>query len=126
MNFNIKRLFLLDGIGALVTAFSIGVLIPLFWDWFQVPHEMLYLFAGLATCFAIYSLSCYFFLKQNRAPFLKVIMVANLLYCLLTLGYVWSDYSNITNLAMLYFFVEVLVVVTLVWFEKRVMDQEIK
>ena len=93
-----KKLFLIDGLGALLSAFLLGVILVRWEPVFGMPAKVLYPLAAIAGVFAIYSLSCHFFLTQNRGRFLKGIAVANLLYCCLTLTLVVYFYSQLTVL----------------------------
>lgn len=112
------QFFLLDGIGALVTAsllvFLLGNLEPVF----GMPKKVLHFLAGIASAFSIYSFSCYFFVKKHWQPFLRGIAIANSLYCLLTFSlviYYWLD--PLKPLGMAYFIGEIGVVMSLVFLE---------
>ncbi|MCO6480779.1 MAG: hypothetical protein J5I94_29325 [Phaeodactylibacter sp.] len=109
-----RKLFLIDGLGALLSAFLLGVVLVRWEPVFGMPSKVLYPLAAIACVFAVYSLSCYFFLSRNRRPFLRAIAVANLLYCGLTLGLVVYCYPQLTVLGVAYFLVEIGVVLILV------------
>lgn len=124
LNNNPKTIFIVDGFGALLTAFLLfGVLRP-FDVLFGMPKDILVLLSLIALAFAIYSFSCYFFLKANWKPFLIVISIANFLYCCLTLGLVYYLYSELTGLGVAYFLVEVVVLMALVMLEWRLIKYE--
>ena len=109
-----KRLFLIDGLGAFLTAFMLSVVLSNFESSFGMPLKTLYFLSFLAGIFCLYSFCCYFFVSGNWRPFLKTIAVANTLYCCLTLGLVFYYYPNLTLLGMVYFWGEIGVVMGLV------------
>ena len=118
-NLTIKKLFLIDGFGAVVTAFMLGFVLSSFETLFGMPQNILFILAGIACCFAIYSFSCYFFIKENGKPFLKVIAIANTLYCILTLVLVIYLNQTLTWLGVAYFVGEIIIVLALVSVEWR-------
>jgi hypothetical protein len=112
-----KIIFLVDGLGALLTAFLLlGILIPL-QGFFGMPKNILIILSLIALAFAVYSLGCYFFLKGNWKLFLFGISIANFFYCCLTLTLIYFFYSELTGLGVTYFLVEVMVVMGLVMVE---------
>ncbi len=115
---NPKRLFLIDGIGAVVSAIFLGVVLVQVEVYIGMPKTVLYVLASLACLYAIYSLSCSFFLPANWRPFLKGIALANLLHCGLTLGLVIYFYQKLTVLGITYFLLEMMIVVGLVVLER--------
>lgn len=116
-----KQIFLIDALGAVLSAFSLGVVLVQLEAYFGMPKNILYILAGIAAVFAIYSFVCYFFsTKIWRPHLLKGIMVANLLYCCLTLILVLYFYQQLTILGWIYFLLEMLIIVVLVRVEKEV------
>ncbi|TMM56102.1 hypothetical protein FEE95_15840 [Maribacter algarum] len=115
-NLGTKKLFLIDGIGALVSALFLGVVLVWLEDRIGLPIKVLYFLAILPVFFAIYSFSCYFF-KDNSKPFLKGIATLNLLYCFLTIGLLFLYDHNLTFLGWTYFIAELIVLVILIWLE---------
>ena len=107
---NSKQLFLVDGFGALVSAFFLGVVLVYFQEAIGMRLNILYFLAILPVFFAMYSFSCYFLLKKNHRTFIRVIAYANLLYCCLTLSLVVFYYESLTSLGLTYFFVEIIIV----------------
>lgn len=113
----VKRLFFIDGVGALITAAMLtGVLIT-FEPVFGMPTRILVPLSGVAAGFAIYSLTC---AVTGRGPgFLLAIAAANTLYCIVTLTLVALFRQSLTGLGVAYFVGEVLVVMSLVAVEIR-------
>lgn len=112
-----KNIFLLDGFGALLTTLLLFFLLRTFNDFFGLSKDVLKYLSILAFLFFVYSISCYFLVKQNWKPFLKVICTANILYCVLTLSIVIYNYPNISILGIAYFSGEITIIVGLVLLE---------
>lgn len=120
LTLNSKKLFLIDGLGAFLTAFFIGIVLRMFEDVFGMPSKFLDILSVLACIFTLYSMSCYFFVGQNWRTYLKIIAVANLMYCLLTAVLVMLLYQQITILGIIYFIGEIFIIIALVYFELSV------
>ena len=114
-----KTLFLIDGLGALVTAFFLFVILRTYNVYFGMPQNTLTYLSLIAIVFCLYSITCYFFLKDNWRPFLKTISMANLLYCCLTMGLVIYYYPSLTILGVSYFLAEIIVVFVVVFVELK-------
>lgn len=114
---NPKRLFLIDSLGAFLTAFSLGIILTRLEEDFGMPLKVLNPLSILACVYAIYSLSCYFFAGVDWRPFLKVIAIANLMYCCLTIGLVILFHQALTILGLIYFSGEIIIIVGLVFIE---------
>lgn len=109
-----RRLFLIDGLGALLTASLLAfVLVPLE-RYFGMPVRVLYPLAAVAGLFALYSLLCYARFPANWQLYLRGIAVANLSYCVLTAVLVVYFWQQLTVLGVLYFVGEMGVVSGLV------------
>ena len=116
---NPKRLFLIDSLGAVLTAFMLGVVLVQFEQVFGMPRRVLYVLSLAACGFAAYSFLCYLFAGKNWRPFLTVIAIANLLYCFVTLGLVAYLWEQLTALGVAYFLGEIVVIVILVAIELK-------
>ncbi len=110
---NPKQLFLMDGLGALLSAFMLGFVLVKFESIFGMPALVLYWLAGLAGIFAIYSFSCFIGFGKNWRIYLKAIALVNLTYCGLTLSLVIYLYQLLTIWGFIYFMLEIIIVVTL-------------
>lgn len=118
---NPKRLFLLDGIGALISAFFLGGVLVQLESLIGMPVQVLYVLAGMALIFAGYSLSCYANTPLKWTSYLKVITVTNSLYCCLTLGLVIYHFERLTLLGLTYFILEMIVIILLVRIETLIL-----
>jgi hypothetical protein len=124
MSFSAKQLFLVDGLGAILTATLLSQVLVRWQALFGVPASVLYVLAGLAACFALYSLSCYFLLRKRHAFYLRVIAAANAIYCLATLGLMVS-LPTISWLGIAYFIGEIIVILLLVNLEFRTVHKRV-
>jgi hypothetical protein len=115
-----RRIVLIDGLGALLSTVFLSIIMQ-FEDSFGMPRSILtFLLAG--TClFTLYSFSVYFMEPHNWRFYLKTIATANSLYCCLTLGLVVYCYERLTLLGLVYFLLEIVVIVALVSLELRVL-----
>jgi len=112
-------MFLLDGSGAILTAVLLSQLLPRLRNLFAMPLSVLYTLSGLAALFALYSLLCAGRPSLHRAPYLRGIALANLLYCGLTSGLLLYFREQLTLYDLLYFTGEILVILVLVYIEFR-------
>ncbi|GAB3416145.1 hypothetical protein [Niabella aquatica] len=115
-----KTLFLIDGLGAMLTTLLLFVVLRNFNEYFGVSKTILTFLSAISMCFCLYSTACFFFLKANWTPFIRVISYANLLYCVLTVGLVITHNSFISTLGIVYFLAEVIIVCLLVYIELKV------
>lgn len=117
--YNPKRLFLIDGFGALLSAFLLGVLLVRYESVFGIPQSTLYVLAIIPCFFALYDLLVYFLAKQV-GTFLKIIAVANIFYCTISIGTAIYHSRVITLYGWIYLILEVLVVFALANIEWKV------
>ena len=115
----LKKLFLLDGVGALLTAIFLAIHLNFLNEYIGMPENVLKSLAIVALIFCVYSFSCYFMPIKNRRPYLLAIALANLVYCMATLAAVVSNYESLTVLGISYFVLEVLIVCALVRIELK-------
>lgn len=114
---NPKNIFLLDSIGAFLTTFLLGFVLIQFQDAFGMPQKTLYLLSAIALLFATYSLCCYLFVSTKWRYYLNIIIIANALYCCLTTGLIIYYFHKLTALGLIYFKLEIVVIVFLVYLE---------
>lgn len=124
LTLNPRRIFLIDGLGASMTALVFwGLLIP-FHQVLGMPEPVLEFLFLIAVIFAVYSLSCFFFLKNNHRFFLRIIAFGNSLYCLLTLFFVVAWFRELNLIALIYFLLEMAVIAGLVYLEIKTPNHE--
>jgi len=116
---SIKSLFLLDAIGATVSTVFLGFVLVIFNEYIGIPISTLYLLAGIAAAFMLYSWSCYFMPRWQTSRSIKVIGAFNLSYSFLTLGLVIFHFNELTLLGISYFVGEMIILWILVFIEWR-------
>ncbi len=119
MTLNCKNIFLVDAAGAGISAVVIGLILPYLNSWVGLPVQALYFLATLALAYAVYSFYCYWFSFKTKA-FLYFIILANLVYCILTAAIVAYYFKEMMILGYSYFLAEIFVILTLVTIEYKV------
>lgn len=123
LNWGIKhprKLFLIDGLGALVSAFLLGVILVQLEGFFGIPKSMLYFLALFPCFFVIYDFYCYQKNSKSTGTGLKTIGFFNLFYCILSVGMAIYHSQNITFFGWSYIALEVMIVVALASIEWKV------
>ena len=115
-----RRLFKVDGFGAILSAVLLGIVLVRLEMVFGIPKSTLYFLASLPCLFAIYDFFCYLKIDKNLGPYLKGIAIANLLYCGLSMGLVIHHRDKITYLGWTYILAEISIVIALAIIELRV------
>lgn len=119
MNLNKRNIFLIDGIGALVSAMFTGLVLPFFSQWIGLSSWALYSLAVFPLIYGIYSLSCFWLVRTIWPMMLKAIIIANLFYCLIS-GVVVFIFPEITIWGRLLLGGEILIILGVVVIELRV------
>ncbi|MFT5777318.1 MAG: putative flippase GtrA [Crocinitomicaceae bacterium] len=117
---NPKKLFLIDGFGAILSAFLLGFVLVKLEKLVGIPTSTLYFLAALPICFALYDFYCYQKESDKLGQFLKAIALLNLVYCCLSIGIAFYHFGTLTNLGWTYILIEVLIVITLAILELKV------
>jgi hypothetical protein len=112
-----KSIFLIDAIGALLTATSLITVCKYFEVYIGMPSDVLNILSGIAFAFCTYSFACHFLVKNNLLRWLIVIGIANLGYCCLTAGLMYFHFSSLTQLGIAYFSGEISIIGILIYFE---------
>jgi hypothetical protein len=115
-----KTLFLIDSIGAFMTAFFLVVIMQQLNEYFGMPKKELTYLSVIAVCFCIYSATCFLFLKGELRPFIRFIGIANFMYCALTIGLLIKYYSLLTIIGTTYFLIEIVIICGLSYVELKV------
>ncbi len=119
-----KKIFLLDASGALLTALFLSAVLANFEPVFGMPKKTLYLLSTIALLYAIYSAACYSFVRNNWLPYLKAIIIANIIYGCITAGIVYYYRSMLTIPGIIYFLLEIIVMTGLILLEIKVYSKE--
>ena len=120
---NPKKVFFMDGMGGVLSALFLGVVLVRMEERIGMPVPVLYFLASIACVFALYSMCCRFLLTAQHKPFLLAITVANILYCCVTLGLVFYFYDVLTSLGLLYFVLELIVLAAVIAIELNALSK---
>jgi len=116
--FRINTIFLIDGIGALVSTLFLFLFIR-FEHLVGMPKESLQYLILITSCFTIYSFICHFIKITEKNFYLKIIAIANLLYCIISLAFFILYFDVLTILGIIYFLFEKIIVFNLSFIEWR-------
>jgi phosphatidylglycerophosphate synthase len=116
---NPRKLFLIDSLGALLSAVMLGFILPRFEEMFGAPPNVLWCLSFIACVFSIYSFACFLYKKGNWRPYMKLLGIINLMYCVITIGLIIYLYPKLTTLGLMYFVVEIIVIAGLAGLELR-------
>ncbi len=114
-----KMVFLLDGLGAALTSILLIAVLKPWNEYFGMPKNYLLILSIFAFGLALYSLSCFRFLKNNHRKFLKLLIFLNVSYIIFTLILIINFYHDLTILGLLYFTLEILIIGGLVFIERK-------
>ncbi|MFN0275123.1 MAG: hypothetical protein ACKVPJ_05225 [Chitinophagales bacterium] len=120
---NPKKVFLVDCVGAILSAFLLGIVLVQLERIFGIPKPTLYFLATLPCLFAMYDLYCYFKISKKPGLFLKGIAIANLLYGVLSIGLAIYHCNTITQWGWAYIIGEIMIVTAIAVFEWNVANR---
>lgn len=116
---NDRNIFLLDGIGAILSACFTGLILIRYSLFLGINISTLQSLALIPTAYAVYSLSCYFFVSKTKPWMLITIICGNLIYCLISLGIILLR-DRITWRGKLLLAAEIIIVLLVVLIEFNV------
>lgn len=119
MVLNPKKTFLIDALGALLSAFLLGVVLVSFEEFFGMPKQVLYYLAFTSSLFAVYSFLCYLKTPENWPNYLRAIAILNIFYCFVTAGLIVQFFQQLTIFGIIYFACEILLILNLVSIELK-------
>ena len=117
-----RTLFLLDSIGAMVTALMLILVIAPFEHIFGMPKYALYILSFVAIAISLNSLKGYLNFREDWKKSLGIIIGLNLGYCCITVGLLIYHYPKVSLLGMVYFILEAFIISMLVWIEHRYLE----
>lgn len=117
---NPKTIFLVDSIGAFLSAFCLMIISRFYSNYFGINPSTLQLLTILPIIFCIYSACCYLLIKRSFKSFILIIAIANFLYCLITLMLMFTLYSELTILGVSYFVIELMIIALIISIEFKV------
>ena len=116
---NSKQWFLIDAIGAGVSAIMLGVVLVRFQIYFGIPTQMLYLLALIPLLFIIYDTYAYLQDTSRHKRLLQGIATLNFLYCLLSMGLAIQHREVLTTLGWVYIIGEVMIIIVIGCYELK-------
>ncbi len=114
-----KILFLIDAIGALLSAIFLGGLLPKIHTTIGVPEKTLLLLASIALLLAVYSFYHFIYFPERWQFRLKIIAFLNLCYALFTIGIVIQLHDEMLPRGYAYFSFELMIIVALAFYELK-------
>jgi hypothetical protein len=118
-----QKILLIDGAGALFSAVLL-LLLPCFEQFFGISKNVAYALLPIPLVYSVYSMLAYRLSNKKWKRFLKIIAVANLLYCGLTLLAVMQNFKTLTKLGVLYFAAEILLITALAIVELNIASKK--
>ena len=112
-----RSLFILDGLGAVLSAVLLGLVLVSYEHIFGMPAKILYILAFWPCLFALFDFASAIKTGINYSAQLKIIAMANLSYCLLSVVTLIFHIHTITIWGICYFVSELAIVILLVTFE---------
>ena len=112
---------LLDGIGATLSALSLGLVLPALGPAVGMPRPALYVLALIALVYAACSIGSYYLRRNEWQPWVRAMSRLNLAYSGATAALVVLFWTRLTWVGITYFFLECLLIGTLVVMERRVL-----
>ena len=119
MTLNERNIFLLDGIGALLSAFLMGLVLPCFSDQIGLPKSSLYFLAIIGLVYACFSFRCFLKAKEITATMLAAIISANVFYVFLTAALLVTS-GKLTIWGRAFLITEIIIILSLVVVEAKV------
>ena len=120
-----QNVFLIDAVGAAMSAISTGILLPQFDQWTGIPHSVSFPLSVLGVLYAVFSASCFLFLKQMISSMLAAIIVANSIYFAIAL-FLGLALDEITLWGRLFLFAEALILFGMIFFEMVIYSNLLK
>ncbi len=118
-----KRLFLIDGLGALLSAVMLGVILVQLESMVGIPYSTLCFLSALPAGFAAYDMVCYLMNTNKQGILLKVIASLNIIYACISISYAFYHFSTITALGWIYIILEIFIIVILAGIELKVANK---
>ncbi len=122
---NPKKLFIIDGLGAILSAFLLGYVLVKFEIIFGIPPKTLYTLAAMPMIIGFYDFYC-IRKKDDLGYFMKGIAIMNITYCCISILFVFYHLGTITIYGCSYLIIETLIILTLSNIEYKVAKGLIK
>lgn len=113
------KLFLIDGLGALLSASMLGGILVRFNDLVGMPTSILFFLAFFPIIYVVYDVYCYQTITSNLVQKIKGIVSLNILYCCISIVAVFWYKENLTTIGHFYFIAEILIIIVLIGVELK-------
>lgn len=117
---NPKRLFLIDGSGALISAFLLSTVLVRLSTFIGMPIRTLYFLAVFPVCFAIYDGIIYLFGALQLDRYLRGIAFANMTYCFICIAAAIYHRETLSVWGWAYLLSEIVIILGLACIELKV------
>jgi CBS domain containing-hemolysin-like protein len=121
-----KKLFLLDAIGAFLTATFIGVVMRNNLETFGLPTQEAVVMSIIACIFFCFSGICYLFVNKQQYKYIFIIATANSLYVLLSFFIFFNHFKDLTPFGIMYLLSEMATIILLVTLEFSIAKKLLK
>jgi hypothetical protein len=116
---NDRTIFLLDGIGALVSLTVTGLILPHFSEILGLSKNLIYILAVFPAIYTLYSFGCYVLTKTTKPWMLLTIITGNLIYCLVSASLILLM-ETLTLPGKTLLFGEILIILAVIALELRI------
>lgn len=120
-----KKIFLIDSFGAFISAIIL-LMLPQFEKQFGISKHLALILVPIPFIFFVFSCLSYKLGNEKWKFLLKIIAIANILYCCLTLYVTLTNLAALKMLGITYFIVEIFIIVTLAAFELKIANKKDK
>ena len=118
-----KYLFLIDAIGAVLTSLLLFLVLAQLEKYFGMPKYALYSLAGIAFILFIYSISCHLYAKSKWRKLLKLLVILNCSYLIISIGFLIVHFNDLNSLDLIYFIGEFVVIGALIHVEYKTLSK---
>lgn len=108
-----KKLFLIDAFGALFSCIMLGFVLVTQQKHVGMPIDILQFLAIIAFVYSLFSIGNFYFPSSRLKRNLKIIAIANTVYCFITVGLVLVNLGTLKPFGFLYFIAEILIILIL-------------
>lgn len=122
LNKNSKQIFLIDATGALLSTVFLLLILAQFESYFGIPIDTLYILSFIAFCLFIYSSTCFWFVKSRWKSFLRIIIILNSIYAVISITLILKHYEQLTKLGLIYFIFELLIIALIIIMEWKTLS----
>lgn len=116
---NPYQLFLVDGLGAILSATLLLLVVAPLEAYFGMPSTIVVVLGIIACLLVICSMSCFLIKPRQWTIWMRIVTAANLLYAFTTAVLLFLYAHQLTVLGFLYFVGEIIILCILVVLERR-------